>query len=184
MALALARRAVAASPANHHARLSLARLLLRNGGQDEGLGLLEGLLTDSDRALTYVVDYGQALAQVGRTAEARAIADEVLGRADTVAHLHGWAAHLCWLNGDGDDARRLIRRAIQLDTANPAYMRAAADYHFGRRAEQGAAVVQTTPWLAIARWIGRQRLFRGATRAWLQRAIPEADSDVRLRRAG
>ena len=168
-ALALARRAVAASPSNHHARLNLARLLLRNGEEVEAIELFEGLVRDSDRALTYLVDYGQALATVGRPAEARAIADEVMAQAAEVAHLNGWAARMCWLNGDTDAARDLIRHAVRLDPTNPAYLRVAADYHLGRRASGATDSVQPTPWLSLARWIGKHPVVRTATRNWLRR---------------
>ena len=168
-ALALARKAVAASPSNHHARLNLARQLLRHGEQAEALVLFEGLVQDSDRALTYLVDYGQALATVGRAAEARAIADEVMAQAARVAHLNGWAARICWLNGDTEDARELIRQAVRLDPTNPAYLRVAADYHLGRRAPGAADAVRSTPWLSLARWVGRQPAVRTATRNWLTR---------------
>ncbi|MBU1345480.1 MAG: alpha/beta hydrolase [Alphaproteobacteria bacterium] len=153
LALALGRRAVDASPSNHHARLSLARLLLRGGEQDEALLLLEGLVADSNRAVTYLVDHGQALAMSGRTAEARVIVNEVLEQAGDVAHLHGWAAHTSWLNGDRQDARGLIRRALQLDPANPVYARAAAAYGLKNAASTAAG---SSPWARVARWFERR----------------------------
>ncbi|MFC5344016.1 tetratricopeptide repeat protein [Brevundimonas staleyi] len=174
LALALARRAVEASPANHHARLNLARLLLRNGAHDEALALFEGLVADSGRALTYLVDHGQALAVAGRPGEARAIAAEVIGQADNVAHLHGWAAHMCWLNGDTADARTHILRAVELDPSNSAYMKAAVDYHLGRRAAGATSSVRQTPLLSFARWLGRRAFVRNAAKALMRRTPAQA----------
>jgi Flp pilus assembly protein TadD len=170
LALALARRAVEVSPSNHHARLSLARLLLHSGAHDEALVLFEGLVADSGRALTYLVDHGQALAKAGRSPEARAIAAEVIGQADQMAHLHGWAAHMCWLNGDTADARIHILRAIELDPGNTTYLRTAVNYHLRGRADL-AALVRLTPLLAFTRWLSRNPVMRNAARAWVRRTV-------------
>lgn len=167
-ALSLARRAVAANPINHHARLSLARLQLKTEPQ-EALEGFTTLVADSDRALTYLVSQGQAMATLGRTAEARAIAAEVIERAGPVAHLHGWAAHMNWLDGDTRQARRLIRRAIQLDRRAPAYLRAAFDYHLGRHRSDVSAPIGETRWLRLARWMGRSGAVKSAARAWFRR---------------
>ena len=172
-ALALARSAVAANPVNHHARVNLARLLLQSGQQSEALTLFAGLVADSGRGLTYLVEHGRALAIVGNVGEARAIAMEVVANAGDVAHLHGWAAHICWLSGDTGEARRLIRHAVRLDPANPNYLRSAADYHFGLHAPDTAAPVRPTPWLHLARWIGRRGAIKAAVRAFLRHPLSE-----------
>lgn len=152
-ALSLARRALDVSPGNWHAQVSLARLLSLEGRHDEALSILAILVRQSDRSLTYVVDYGNALLHAGLTTEARAIADEVLSRAGDVAHLHAWAAHICWLDGDVADARRLIRRAVTLDAGNRVYLRAIIDYHFGAPYREGVRGVRVTSWLRLARWM-------------------------------
>ena len=172
-ALALARRAVAANPVNHHARLNLARLLLQGGQQSEAMNLFAGLVEDSDRALTYLVEQARALSIIGNVGDARDIAIEVVARAGDVAHLHGWAAHLCWLSGNTGEARKLIRRAVRLDPANPDYLRSAADYHFGLHGPDTAAPVRPTPWLHLARWIGRRGAIKAAARALLRQPLSE-----------
>lgn len=152
-ALALARRAVDVSPGNHHAQVSLARLLSRDGQHDEALTILDSVVQTSDRGLTYVVDYGNALVLAGRIAEARIIVDEALSRTSDVAHLHAWAAHICWLNHEKALARGLIRRAVMLDPGNTPYLRALIDYWFGAPLPTGRRGVGTTPWLRFVRWV-------------------------------
>ncbi len=128
LALDLARQAVAANPGSPYAQVSLARLLGRQGLHDEALAILESVVQASNRAVVYLVDQGDALALAGRTAEARAVIAEVLGQVEGVAHIHGWAASVCWMNGDTDEARRLIASASRLDPGNPHY-RATADLY-------------------------------------------------------
>ena len=152
-ALALARRAVEVSPGNYHAEVSLARLLSRGGRHDEALTILDGVVQASDRGLTYVVDYGNALVLAGRIAEARVVVDEALSRTTDVAHLHAWAAHICWLNHEKSTARHLIRRAVMLDPGNTPYLRALIDYSFGAPLSTGHRGVRTTPWLRLVRWL-------------------------------
>ncbi len=151
-ALSLARRALDVSPGNWHAQVSLSRLLSLEGQHDEALSILKTLVQQSDRSVTYVVDYGNALMHAGRTAEARVIADEILSRSCDVAHLQAWAAHICWLNGDVAAARRLIRRAVALDPGNRVYLTAIIDYHFGAPYRQAVRGVRVTPWLRLVRW--------------------------------
>ena len=151
-ALVLARRAVNVSPGNYHAQVSLARLLSRDGHHDEALTILDSVVQASERGLTYVVDYGNALVLAGRIAEARVIVDEAMSRTSDVAHLHAWAAHICWLNHEKTEARRLIRRAVMLDPGNTPYLRALIDYYFGAPLSTGHRGVRPTPWLRIARW--------------------------------
>lgn len=157
-ALSLARRALDVSPGNYHASVSLARLLSLEGQHEEAVSILTALVDQSDRSLTYVVDLGNALMAAGRSGEARAIADEVLSRASDVAHLHAWAAYICWLKGDVADARRLIRRAVALDAGNRVYLRAIIDYHFGAPYTDGVRGVRVTPWLRLARWVMKKPL--------------------------
>ncbi|WP_271084245.1 tetratricopeptide repeat protein [Brevundimonas sp. NIBR11] len=157
-ALSLARRALAVSPGGYHAQVSLARLLSQEGQHDEALAILAAVVQQSDRTLTYVIDHANAFMAAGRTAEARIIADEALARAPDVAHLHAWAAHICWLNGDLSDARSLIRGALRLDPSNQTYLRAAIDYHFGAPHMERSRGVQVTPWLRLVRWIMRSPL--------------------------
>lgn len=152
-ALALARRAVEVSPGNYHAQVSLARLLSRGGRHEEALTILDRVVQASDRGLTYVVDYGNALVLAGRIAEARVIVDEALSRTTDVAHLHAWAAHICWLNHEKATARHLIRRAVMLDPGNTPYLRALIDYSFGAPLSTGHRGVRTTPWLRLVRWL-------------------------------
>lgn len=164
LALALARRALDVGPGNPHARVCLARLLSLDGQHAESLTILEELVQQSERALTYVVDYGNALLLAGRTEESRSVADEVLARTDNVAHLQAWAAHICWLKGDVADARRLIRKAASLDSGNRHYLRAIIDYHFGRRQTHAVRGVAATPLLRLIRWVAKGRLLGpGAT---------------------
>lgn len=178
LALELARKAVDASPGNYHARISLARLLSREGRHDEALTMIEGVVRDSDRGLTYIIDYANALVLAGRVAEARPIVDETLSRTQDVAHLHAWAAHILWLNDERASARTLIRRAVVLDPGNTPYLRAMIDYSFGAPLQTGHRGVRTTPWLRLVRWImkkplrpesgepqGRSGFFRGRSDA-------------------
>ncbi len=151
-ALALARRALEASPGSYHAQVSLARLLTQDGQHDEALSILATLVETSDRSLSYVVDYGNALLAAGRLDEAQVIADETLARTENVAHLHAWGAHIRWLNGDVSGARRLIRRAAALEPRNHFYRRTVVDYHLGGRRTDGGPGVRVTPWLRLARW--------------------------------
>ena len=157
-ALALARRAVDVSPGNYHAQVSLARLLSRDGRHDEALAILDSVVQASERGLTYVVDYGNALVLAGRIAEARVIVDEAMSRTSDVAHLHAWAAHICWLNHEKTRARRLIRRAVMLDPGNTPYLRALIDYYFGAPLSTGHRGVRTTPWLRFVRWVMKEPL--------------------------
>jgi len=163
LALGLAQRALDVSPGNYHARISLARLLSREGRHDEALSIIDRVVQESGRGLTYVVDYGSALMLAGRMAEARVIADEALSRTQDVAHLHAWAAHISWLNHDRRNARRLIRRALMLDPGNTPYLRALLDYTFGAPLETGHRGVRTTPWLRFARWVMKGPLRPDAT---------------------
>jgi len=167
-ALALARRALDVSPANHHARLNLAKLLLRGDAVDEALLIFEGLVVDSEQALHYLVNYGQALAVAGRLTEARAIADQVIERASGIAHLNAWAAQLCWLNGDTAQAKKLIRHAVRLDPVSQGYLQLAADYHLGHPTVDITAPVKSTIWLEIARWIARRRIFQRLPGIWVR----------------
>ncbi len=157
-ALVLARRAVEVSPGNYHAQVSLARLLSREGLHDEALTILEGVVQASERGLTYVVDYGNALVLAGRITDARVIVDEAMSRTSDVAHLHAWAAHICWLNHEKTTARRLIRRAAMLDPGNTPYLRALIDYYFGAPLSTGHRGVRATPWLRLVRWVMREPL--------------------------
>ena len=158
LALALAQRALDVSPGNYHARVSQARLLSREGRHDEALAMLDSVVQDSDRGLTYVIDYANALVNAGRVSEARPIVDEALSRTEDVAHLHAWAAHICWLNNEKGLARGLIRRAIVLDPGNTPYLRAMIDYSFGAPLQTGHRGVKTTPWLRLVRWIMKEPL--------------------------
>lgn len=157
-ALALARRAVDVSPGNYHAQVSLGRLLSRERHHDEALAILDRVVQTSERGLTYVVDYGNALVLAGRIAEARVIVDEAMSRTSDVAHLHAWAAHICWLNNEKTKARRLIRRAVMLDPGNTPYLRALIDYYFGAPLSTGHRGVRTTPWLRFVRWVMKEPL--------------------------
>jgi lipopolysaccharide biosynthesis regulator YciM len=157
-ALALARRAVDVSPGNYHAQVSLGRLLSRERHHDEALAILDRVVQTSERGLTYVVDYGNALVLAGRIAEARLIVDEAMSRTSDVAHLHAWAAHICWLNNEKTKARRLIRRAVMLDPGNTPYLRALIDYYFGAPLSTGHRGVRTTPWLRFVRWVMKEPL--------------------------
>lgn len=156
-ALDLAHRALEVSPRSHHARVSLARLLTREGRHDEAVSILGAVVSDSDRALPYVIDQGNALMMAGRLREARAIVDEVLARTSDVAHLHAWAAHVSWLDGDAGAARRQIRRAVLLDAGNAHYLRLAVDFHFGAPLKSGGSGLKVTPWLRVARWLMKHR---------------------------
>lgn len=170
-ALSLARLAVAVNPINHHGRVNLARLLLLDGHTDEALSLFAGLVADSDRALTYLVDQGQAMARAGRLSDAHGVAKEVVARAGNVAHLHAWAAHIYWLSGDTRGARNVIRQAVRLDPGNTGYLRWAIDFHFGRPAHDANSPVKSTVSLRIARWAGRRSAIKiAATRAWSRRS--------------
>lgn len=155
-AMGLARQAVRVAPTSHHARLSLARLLLRSGHKDEALSLLETLVVESDRTWPHLIHYGHALAVAGRPVEARAVAEEVMQQAGGIAHLHAWAARVRWLIGDVQAARTIIRQAVALAPANTTYLGAAADYHLGRRVSDGNRCVTPTPWSQLARWIARR----------------------------
>lgn len=146
LALALARRAVSASPNSAHAGLSLSRLLSREGRHDEALETLDAIVRTNGRAVGYLVDQGLALAMAGRAAEARALIREVLDQGGNNAHLYGWASSINWILSDRPEARRLIRSAMRLDPGNPHYRSTAALYRN-----------KTSLWSRLTRWALRRR---------------------------
>lgn len=159
-AVAVARRAVEVSGGNDLARLSLARLLLRSGERDEALALFENLVEVSGRNQVFLVAHGQALAEAGRMPEARIIADEVMAGAGQMAHLHGWAATIYWLNGNVPEARAAIRTAARLDPGNRGYINALTDYHLSRRGAAVQGMVPSALWRRVFRWAARRLLYR------------------------
>ena len=155
LALSLAHRAAEVSNGNDLAQLSLARLLLAASRHEEALKIFESLADRSGRQITYLIAYAQALAEAGRLDQARRLVDEVVAAAGGMAHVHAWAASICWLNGDVADARRMIETAIALDPGSRGYRGLLATYRFGRR-HSGDQSRQPTVWLALARWVARR----------------------------
>ncbi len=163
LALSLGRRAVSASPHSYHAGLSLARLLTREGLHDEALETLEPIIRANDRAVSYLVDQGLALAMAGRADEARAVMSEVLDKGGDAAHLYGWASSVSWIIGDLVESRRMIETAIQLDPGNPFYRETEALYR-QKQSLMGR----------LNRWITRRRAAASDWRAgWARRFSSE-----------
>lgn len=173
LALALARRAVAASASGTHAALSLAKLLSREGLHDEALETLDVIVRNSNRSVGYLVDHGLALALAGRTEEAQGLVREVLDKGNDAAHLYGWASSISWIAGDLRQARRLIATAIRLDPDNPAHRETEAFYR-----------KRMSIWTRLGRWVERRREEAYRARPRWARILIRRVSELRPARAG
>lgn len=115
LALKLARRSVEVSPHNTLAGAALARLLSRQGHDNEAIKLLENILACTGRDINYLVPYVDVLIAAGRYGEATAHAREAVEASPQQAHLHAWEGAVLWGAGQFSEAVAAVERAVTLD---------------------------------------------------------------------
>lgn len=117
----LAARALARSPDNAVAMLTLAARLTAIGEHDEAIALHEKATTVGQRSVVYLTPHAIALMNAGRMAEALALTTESVEQLPLAAHLWNLHSHAYSLVGDAEGAITAMARAAELDPYEPHY---------------------------------------------------------------